>query len=64
MANILNQVVVQENVEGIEKRMIVQYTDDVTEESSQVIVDYSTLTAEEKTTYDAFISLSNSKIVG
>lgn len=62
MANILNQVVVQENVEGIEKRMIVQYTDDVTEESSQVIVDYSTLTAEEKATYDAFITLSNAKI--
>lgn len=62
MANILNQVVVQENVEGIEKRMIVQYTDDVTEESSQVIVDYSTLTVEEKATYDAFIALSNSKI--
>ena len=63
MANILNQVVVQENVEGIEKRMIVQYSDDVTEESSQVIVDYSTLTVEEKATYDAFITLSNSKIV-
>ena len=62
MANILNQVVVQENVEGIEKRMIVQYTDDVTEESPQVIVDYSTLTAEEKATYDAFITLSNAKI--
>ena len=62
MANILNQVVVQENVEGIEKRMIVQYTDDVTEESSQVIVDYSTLTAEEKSIYDAFITLSNSRI--
>ena len=62
MANILNQIVVQENVEGIEKRMIVQYTDDVTEESSQVIVDYSTLTVEEKATYDAFIALSNSKI--
>lgn len=64
MANILNQVVVQDNVESIEKRMIVQYKDDVTEESSQVIVDYSTLTTEEKATYDAFITLSNSKIVG
>lgn len=62
MANILNQIVVQENVEGIEKRMIVQYTDDVTEESSQVIVDYDSLTTEEKSTYDAFITLSNSKI--
>ena len=62
MANILNQVVVQDNVEGIEKRMIVQYSDDVTEESSQVIVDYNSLTAEEKATYDAFITLSNSKI--
>lgn len=63
MANILNQVVVQENVEGIEKRMIVQYTDDATGENGQSIVDYSTLTAEEKATYDAFIALSNSKIV-
>lgn len=62
MANILNQVVVQDNVEGIEKRMIVQYKDDVTEESSQVIVDYNSLTAEEKATYDAFIALTNSKI--
>jgi uncharacterized lipoprotein YehR (DUF1307 family) len=62
MANILNQVVVQENVEGIEKRMIVQYKDDITEESSQVIVDYDSLTAEEKAIYDAFIALSNSKI--
>ena len=63
MANILNQVVVQDNVEGIEKRIIVQYKDDVTEESSQVIVDYDSLTAEEKVTYDTFITLSNSKIV-
>ena len=62
MANILNQVVVQENLEGIDKRMIVQYTDDVTSDSSQSIVDYSTLTVEEKATYDAFIALSNSKI--
>ena len=63
MAKILNQVVTQYNVEGIEKRMIVQYTDDITEESEQVVVDYSALTAEEKTTYDAFISLSSSKII-
>jgi hypothetical protein len=62
MANILNQVVVQDNVEGINKRMIVQYTDDVTSENSQVIVDYNSLTAEEKATYDAFITLSESKI--
>lgn len=62
MANILNQVVVQENVEGIEKRMIVQYTDDATGENGQSIVEYSTLTAEEKTTFDNFIVLSNSKI--
>lgn len=62
MANILNQVVVQDNVEGIDKRMIVQYTDDVTEESDQVVIDYSSLTTEEKATYDAFITLSNSKI--
>lgn len=62
MANILNQVVVQDNVEGIDKRMIVQYTDNVTEESDQVVIDYSTLTAEEKATYDAFVTLSNSKI--
>jgi hypothetical protein len=64
MANILNQVVVQDNVEEIEKRMIVQYTDNQTQEKGQSIVDYSTLTAEEKATYDAFVTLSNSKIVG
>jgi len=63
MANILNQVVVQENVEGIEKRMIVQYTDDATGENSQNIIDYSALTTEEKTIYNSFITLSESKIV-
>lgn len=62
MTKILNQIVVQDNVEGIEKRIIIQYTNDVTEESSQVIVDYNSLTAEEKATYDAFIILNNSKI--
>lgn len=62
MANILNQIVIQDNVEGIGIRMIVQYMDNVTEESSQVIVDYDSLTTEEKATYDAFITLSNSKI--
>jgi len=62
MTKILNQIVVQNNVEGIEKRIIIQYTNDVTEESSQVIVDYNSLTAEEKATYDAFIILNNSKI--
>ena len=62
MTKILNQIVVQDNVEGIEKRIIIQYTNDVTEESSQVIVDYNSLTAEEKATYDAFIIMNNSKI--
>ena len=62
MANILNQVVIQDNVEGIEKRMIVQYTNDETNENLQTIVNYDLLTVEEKTTYDNFITLSNSKI--
>lgn len=62
MANILNQVVVQDNVEGINKRMLVQYTDDATSDNLQVIVDYDTLTAEEKTTFDNFIALVSSKI--
>ena len=62
MANILNQIVVQENVEGINKRMLVQYTDNVTNENSQSIVDYDTLTVEEKITFDNFIALGSSKM--
>lgn len=62
MANILNQVVVQDNVEGIQKRMIVQYTNDETNENLQAIVNYDLLTVEEKTTYDNFITLCESII--
>lgn len=63
MANILNQIVVQENIQGINKRMIIQYTDDVTNDNLQSIVDYDALTAEEKTIFDNFITLIYSKIV-
>jgi len=62
MAKTIKQIVVQDNLEGVEKRFIVQYYDDVAEQDGQEIVFYSDLTAEEKATYDNFITLGNSKI--
>jgi len=62
MANILKQVVVQDNVEGINKRFLIQYYNDETNETLQVIVDYDSLTVEEKLIYDNFISLRISKL--
>jgi len=63
MANILKQVVTQIGNEEIPQRIIVQYLDDVTNEEKQTITNYDDLTIEEKATYDAFITLSESKMV-
>ena len=62
MANILKQVVTQIGNEEIPQRIIVQYLDDVTNEEKQTITNYDDLTIEEKATYDAFITLSESKM--
>ena len=64
MANILRQVIAREAEGIIPKRMIVQYYDDAApEEKKQVIVNYDDLTTEEKADFDAFITLSESKMV-
>lgn len=62
MANIFKQTVLQDTTEIIPKRMIVQYVDDATGEQSQVIVDYDSLSAGDKTTFDNFVNLSTTKI--
>jgi len=62
MAKTIKQIVVQDNLENVPKRFLVQYYDDVAEQDGQEIVFYSDLTTEEKSTYDNFIAFSNSKI--
>lgn len=63
MANIFKQVVTQKGNSEIPERMIVQYFDDDSNEDKQVIVNRDDLTTEDKATYDAFIALSESKMV-
>ena len=63
MANILKQIVSQEANGLIPKRFIVQYFDDVANEDKQQIIDFADLSGAEQTTYDAFITLSSSKMV-
>ena len=56
----IKQIIVQDNIAAIvPKRFIVQTNDNPIE---QTIVDYSSLTTDEKATYDAFIVLCDSKI--
>ena len=55
----INQIVTQETT-ATEKRTLIQYGEG--EVPSQVIVNYADLSAGEKTTYDAFIALCQSKI--
>ena len=59
--NTIKQTVVQYNLDGVPQRMIVQYTNDQSEDT-QVIINYDTLTAEEQATFDAFKVLSESKM--
>lgn len=59
--NTIKQTVVQYNLDGVPQRMIVQYTNDQSEDT-QVIINYDSLTAEEKATFDAFKTLSESKM--
>lgn len=64
MANVLKQVVTQQAEGVIPKRAVIQYYDDAApEEKKQVIVNYDDLTTEEKADFDAFITLSESKMV-
>ena len=62
MAKVIRQIVVQDSLDNVPKRFIVQYYDDVAEQDGQEIVFYSDLTAEEQATYDNLITLGNSKI--
>ena len=62
MAKILKQTVVQIEQEGIEKRIVVQYKDDNGDDKRSVI-NYVDLTEEEKTIFDSFESLSQSKMI-
>ena len=64
MANTLKQTVAQFDLEGIDKRMLVQYQESEQQEFqfSQNIVEYSSLTTEEKATFDAFQILCESKM--
>jgi hypothetical protein len=59
--NTIKQTVVQYNLDGVPQRMIVQYTNDQSDDT-QVIINYDTLTAEEQSTFDAFKALSESKM--
>ena len=59
--NTIKQTVVQYNLDGVPQRMIVQYTNDQSEDT-QVIINYDSLTAEEQATFDAFKKLSESKM--
>jgi len=59
--NTIKQTVVQYNLDGVPQRMIVQYTNDQSDDT-QVIINYDTLTTEEQATFDAFKVLSESKM--
>lgn len=59
--NTIKQTVVQYSLDGVPQRMIVQYTNDQSEDT-QVIVNYDDLSVDEKATYDAFKTLSESKM--
>lgn len=61
MANTLNQTVFQVG-EGIPQRMIVQFTNEEGEQV-QTINNYEDLTESEKTIFDNFKQLSESKMV-
>jgi hypothetical protein len=63
MANILKQEVTQQATNSFEKRVIVQYYDDVANEDKQTINNYEDLTTEEKATFDAYQALCESKMV-
>ncbi len=62
MAKIFKISMSQEAQEYTEKRVIVQYIDDQTEEKSQTIINYEDLSVSEKATYDAYKTLCESKI--
>ena len=56
----IKQIIVQDDIAAIvPKRFIVQTNDNPI---TQTIVDYSSLTTDEKATYDAFIVVCDSKI--
>ena len=60
--NTIKQTVVQYNLDGVPQRMIVQYTNDQSEDT-QVIINYDSLTAEEKATFDALQKMDSPRLV-
>ena len=61
MAKVLKQTVVQDSIDdvfgGIPKRIIVQWKDDADNSEDQKIVEYDSMTTEEKAIYDTFIKM-------
>jgi hypothetical protein len=56
MARELVQVVTQDNQNGLPKRILVQYDDtESTEEFTQKIVEYDSMSVEAKAIYDTFV---------
>ena len=62
MAKTLNQVVVQENQPLVDKRSVMQFTDDETNLEGTLILTYEDMSAEQKVVYDEFVALCVNKI--
>ena len=57
MANTLNQSIMQITTSPTGNRVVVQYTDDTTNENKQAVVNYDDLTAQQKIEFDNFVLL-------
>lgn len=62
MAKTLNQVVVQENQPLVDKRNVIQFTDDETNLEGTLILTYEDMSPSEKVVYDEFVALCVTKI--
>ena len=62
MAKTLNQVVIQENQPLVDKRSIMQFTDDEKNLEGTIILTYEDMSAEQKVVYDEFVALCVNKI--
>lgn len=62
MAKTLNQVVVQDNQPLVDKRSVIQFTDDDTNLEGTLILNYADMSPSEKVVYDEFIALCVNKI--
>lgn len=50
----VKQIILQDNVDSISKRVIIQYSTDGT---NQLIINYDNLTVQEKVAYDALLEV-------